>query len=214
MGALLAFHLAKNHPDTTRGVIVLSNAMWLKSPWPTWGLKLVDRLRVPDFWIAKSAPDLGDREQRALHLTYNAQPVRTVISLLRAGESLAEQLQGVKAPTLILHGALDSVAPVSNAWRVAVRLGAVQKKTVIFQQSHHILTRDIERDAVRRRDQSLPPHPRRDITGTLTSAWFRSAARKQPEEGPHDAASPFLRPQLTLHAKSFPNPASLDNKCK
>jgi len=149
MGSLLAFHLAKNHPDTTRGVIALSNAMWLKSPWPTWGLKLIDRLRLPDFWMAKSAPDLGDREQRALHLTYNAQAVRTVISLMRAGESLSEQLQGVKAPTLILHGALDNVAPVSNACRVAVRLGAVQKKTVIFERSHHILTRDVERDAVR-----------------------------------------------------------------
>lgn len=149
MGALLAFHLAKNHPDTTLGVIALSNAMWLKSPWPTWGLKAIDRLRVPDFWIAKSAPDLGDREQRALHLTYNAQPVRSVISLLRAGESLSQQLHRVKAPTLILHGALDSVAPVSNAWRVAVRLGALQKKTVIFERSHHILTRDVERDAVR-----------------------------------------------------------------
>ena len=150
MGALLAFHLAKNHPDTTRGVIALSNAMWLKSPWPTWGLKLVDRLRLPDFWMAKSAPDLGDREQRAKHLTYNAQPIRAVISLLRAGESLSEQLHGVKAPALILHGALDNVAPVSNAWRVSVRLGSVQKQTVIFERSHHILTRDVERDAVRR----------------------------------------------------------------
>jgi esterase/lipase len=48
-----------------------------------------------------------------------------------------------------LHGALDAVAPVSNAWRVSVRLGAVQKKTVIFERSHHILTRDVEREAVR-----------------------------------------------------------------
>jgi esterase/lipase len=30
-----------------------------------------------------------------------------------------------------------------------VRLGAVQKKTVIFERSHHILTRDVEREAVR-----------------------------------------------------------------
>jgi carboxylesterase len=149
MGALLAFHLAKNHPDTTLGVIALSNAMWLKSPWPAWGLKLVDLLRIPDFWMSKSAPDLGDREQRALHLTYNAQPVRAAVSLLRAGEALSEQLHLVKAPTLLLHGALDSVAPVSNAPRVSVRLGAVNKRTVIFERSHHILTRDVERDAVR-----------------------------------------------------------------
>jgi carboxylesterase len=150
MGSLLAFHLAANHAQTTAGVIALANAMWLKSPWPAWGLKLVDRLRFPDFWMPKSAPDLGDREERALHLTYNAQPVRAAVSLLRAGESLSQELHRVKAPTLLLHGALDAVAPVSNAWRVSVRLGAIQKRTVIFERSHHILTRDVEREAVRR----------------------------------------------------------------
>jgi len=149
MGSLLAFHLAANHPDSTAGVLALSNAMWLKSPWPTWPLKLIDRLRLPDFWMSKSAPDLSDREQRALHLTYNAQPIRAAISLLRAGEQLSEQLSRVKAPTLLLHGALDAVAPVSNAWRVSVRLGTVDKRIVIFPRSHHILTRDVERDAVR-----------------------------------------------------------------
>ena len=55
----------------------------------------------------------------------------------------------MKAPTLLLHGALDAVAPASNAGRVSVRLGAINKRTVILQRSHHILTRDVERDTVR-----------------------------------------------------------------
>ena len=59
------------------------------------------------------------------------------------------QLTRVHAPTLILHGARDRVTPVANAWRVAMRLGTTQKRTVIFVRSHHILTRDVERDAVR-----------------------------------------------------------------
>jgi esterase/lipase len=149
MGSLLAFHLAANHPRTTLGVMALSNAMWLRAPWPTLPLKLIDRLRLPDFSLAKSAPDLGDPEQRALHLTYNAQPIRAAISLLRAGEALSTQLHRVKATTLLLHGALDAVTPVANAWRVAVRLGTTEKRTVIFPRSRHILTRDVERDAVR-----------------------------------------------------------------
>jgi len=149
MGSLLAFHLAAKHPESTLGVIAMANAMWLKSPWPTWALKLIDRLHVPDFWMSKSAPDIGDRQERALHLTYNAQPIRAAISLLRAGEALSEQLHRVQAPTLLLHGALDAVAPVSNAWRVSVRLGALQKRTVILERSHHILTRDVERETVR-----------------------------------------------------------------
>jgi carboxylesterase len=150
MGALLAFHLAAQHPDKTAGVVAMSNAVWLKSPWPVWPMKLVERLRLPDFWMSKSGSDLGDREQRALHLTYNAQPVRAAISLMRAGEAFSEELHRVKAPTLILHGALDAVTPVSNAWRVAVRLGTVDKRVVILPRSRHILTRDVERDVVRR----------------------------------------------------------------
>lgn len=150
MGALLAFHLAAKHPERTAGVIAMANAVWLRSPWPTLPMRLIDRLRLPDFSMPKSGPDLGDREQRVLHLTYNAQPLRAAISLMRAGELFAEELHRVRAPTLILHGALDRVTPVSNAWRVSVRLGSVDKRTVIFPRSHHILTRDVEREAVRR----------------------------------------------------------------
>jgi carboxylesterase len=151
MGSLLAFHLAAAHPDTTLGVIAMANAMWLGRPWPTLPLKLVDRIRfIPDFMMAKkNGPDLGDPAERAVHLTYNAQPIRSAISLLRAGEALAEELHRVRAPVLLLHGALDRVAPVENAWRVSVRLGSLRKRTVIFPRSRHILTRDVERDAVR-----------------------------------------------------------------
>lgn len=152
MGSLLAFHLAAKYPDTTCGVIALANAMWLGQPWPTLPLKIVDRLRfIPDFMMSKKGgPDLGDDAERAVHLTYNAQPIRAAISLVRAGEELADELHRVRAPALLLHGALDRVAPVENAWRVSVRLGSLQKRTVIFPRSRHILTRDVERDAVRR----------------------------------------------------------------
>lgn len=149
MGALLALHLAKNHPESTLGVVALANAMWLGHPWPTLPLQLIGRLRLPDFWMSKTAPDLGDSEQRAVHLTYNAQPIHAAISLLKAGQELSEQLHRVHSPTLLLHGALDAVAPVQNAFRVAVRLGTTDKRTVVFERSRHILTRDVERDAVR-----------------------------------------------------------------
>jgi carboxylesterase len=149
MGAVLCFELAARYPETTAGIVAMANAVWLRSPWPALGLRLADRLRLPDFWMPKSGPDLGDREQRAVHLTYNAQPVRAAVSLLRAGERVASRLHQVRAPALLLHGALDAVTPVSNAWRVAVRLGSTQKRTVILPRSKHILTRDVERDTVR-----------------------------------------------------------------
>jgi carboxylesterase len=149
MGALLALHLAAAHPQSTAAVIAMANAVWLKSPWPTLPMKLLDRLHLPDFSLPKDGADLGDAEQRALHLTYDAQPLRAAISLLRAGEDFIPRLHQVKAPTLLLHGALDDVTPVSNAWRVAVRLGTTDKRIVILPRSRHILTRDVEREVVR-----------------------------------------------------------------
>lgn len=150
MGAVLAFRLAARHPRSTAGVIALANALWLKSPYPTLALQLAERLRLPDIWLKKAAPGVGDPEQRAAHLTYDAVPMRAAVALLRAGESTAAELHLVKAPTLLLHGALDDVAPVANAWRAAVRLGTLQKRTVILPRSQHILTRDVERDVVKR----------------------------------------------------------------
>lgn len=149
MGAVLALRLAAANPQTTAGLIVMSNAVWLGNPWPTLPLKLLERLRIPDFSLSKSGPDLGDREQRALHLTHNSQPIHAAISLVRGGEATVNELSRVHSPTLILHGARDRVTPVANAWRVAMRLGTTQKRTVIFERSHHILTRDVEREAVR-----------------------------------------------------------------
>ncbi|HKY41233.1 MAG TPA: alpha/beta fold hydrolase [Polyangiaceae bacterium] len=149
MGAVLSFELAARYPDITAGVVAMANAVWLRSPWPALGLKLADRLRIPDFWMPKSGPDLSDRVERAIHLTYNAQPMRAAISLLRGGERISAELHRVKAPALLLHGVKDAVAPVSNAWRVAVRLGSIRKRTVLLPRSKHILTRDVERDTVR-----------------------------------------------------------------
>jgi len=150
LGAVLALTLAAQHPHTTLGVVALANAVWLQSPWPSWGLKVVERLRLPDFWMAKAGPDIADREQKVRHLTYNAQPVRAAVSLLRAGERLIPQLHKVQAPALVIHGQHDAVCPVSNAWRLAVRLGSLQKRIVILPQSRHIITRDIDRDLLRK----------------------------------------------------------------
>ena len=63
---------------------------------------------------------------------------------------LRERLGELRCPTLILHCARDRVCPVSNAWRVAERLGSEDCRVVILTRSRHILTRDREHAAVRR----------------------------------------------------------------
>lgn len=130
------------------GLVLLGNALWLAQPFPGLLLRLVDALKLPDFGFPKFTTDLGDPEARRDHTTYPSQPVGGAIDVQRAGKRLRAELHRVACPTLILHGALDRTCPVSNAWRLAERLGTTDVQVRVLPRSRHVLTRDVERDHV------------------------------------------------------------------
>ncbi len=149
LGSLLAAHLAATEPARARGLALLANAAWLASPFPSWPLHLLRALHAPDFAIPKAGADIADPEARASHVTYNTQPVHAAFQVLRAGEIVRPELERVRCPTLVVHGARDRVCPVRNARRVMALLGASDRRMVIMPRSRHIVTRDYDRDAVR-----------------------------------------------------------------
>jgi carboxylesterase len=150
LGSLLAAELAALHPERVRALVMLANAAWLASPFPTWPLRLVAALRLPDFALPKLAADIADPEARRTHLTYSTQPVRAAVEVLRAGERVRALLSKVRCPTLIVHGARDRVCPPRNAERVAALLGSRDVRVVVLPRSRHIVTRDVERSLLRR----------------------------------------------------------------
>ena len=150
MGALLAAHLASRHPERVAGLVLLANAAWLTSPFPSWPLMAIAALKLPDFAFPKFGSDIGDAYARSLNLTYSSQPVHAAIEVLKAGRVVQAKLGDVRCPTLILHGGRDRVCPARNAERVAELLGTRDRRVVILPESHHIVTRDIERAEVRR----------------------------------------------------------------
>ena len=149
MGALMAAHLAITYPERVAGLVLLANAAWLRSPL-SWALRVGGALRIPDFLMRKQGSDIADPEARASQITYSADPVHAAIDLERSGRRMREQLGRIRCPTLIIHGALDRVCPVQNAWRVAGLLGTTDVRVVILPRSHHIVTRDVERADVAR----------------------------------------------------------------
>lgn len=149
MGSLLATELTLQAPGDVAGLILLSNAFWLKAPYPAWALWGAGACGVAGLQLRKAGSDIGDPVARGSHVTYMAQPLSGALEVFRAGERLRDRLSDVHRPTLILHGAKDRVCPVENAWRVAQRLGAARSRVVIFPRSHHIITRDAERQQVR-----------------------------------------------------------------
>jgi carboxylesterase len=149
LGSLIATELTLNAPGDVAGLVVISPAFWLKSPHPALTLRAAFALGLGHLYMDKSGPDLGDPEARRTHITYDAQPLHSATSVEAAGRRLRGELFRLNRPTLILHGALDRVCPVRGASRMAQALGTTDVKVRIFPHSHHILTRDSEKDQVR-----------------------------------------------------------------
>jgi carboxylesterase len=148
LGSVLATHLAVTRPERVRALVLLANAFWLASPFPSLVLGAIDALGIPDFRLPKVAADIADPEARRTHLTYGEHPVHAAVEVRRVGALIRRRLPEVRVPTLILHGARDRVCPVQNADRVAHRLGVSDVRVVILPRSRHILTRDLEKKTV------------------------------------------------------------------
>jgi len=149
MGSLLAAELAIEHPEHVRGLVLLANALWLRAPL-AFALRASGLLRLPDFMMKKGGSNISDLAARKTQISYTADPVHAAIDLERSARDLRGRLARVRCPTLILHGALDGVCPVQNAWRAANLLGTRDVRVVILPRSQHIITRDVERDVVAR----------------------------------------------------------------
>jgi carboxylesterase len=149
LGSLVAAHLAVTRKNDVCALGMLANATRLGSPFPTVALKLVERLRIPDFSVPKGPADIGDPAMRATQLTYGTQPIHAAIEVLRAGERVEKELGAIDAPAFIAHGRYDLVCPVANAARVAGLLGSREKHVEILPRSHHIVTRDYDRETLR-----------------------------------------------------------------
>jgi len=157
LGALLAAHLAAAHPDRVAGLVALSNATRLRLPSPGLMLMLCAAFRPfgNDFYVPKDGADIRDAEARLLHLTYDVTPVRSAIEVLRAGRLVRRELAKVKCPTLVVHGKLDRVCPVGNAYRFAAALGTTDVEVAIMPRSGHIVSADADRDEVARRIEAF-----------------------------------------------------------
>jgi len=149
MGSLMAAHLSIAHPERVRGLVLLANAAWLR-PTLAFALRAGGLLGLPDFLMKKSGSDIADPEARRTQISYSADPVHSAIDLERSGRLMRARFGEIRCPTLIIHGALDRVCPVENAWRVAHLLGTRDVRVVILPHSHHIVTRDVERAEVAR----------------------------------------------------------------
>lgn len=157
MGSLIALDLAADFPELVAAVGVLGSPIRLPWPYPSLALSLVARLRVPDFTVRKSGPDILDPEARRTQVTYEEQPAHAGNEVRLAGRRVEARLGLVRCPAFVAHGRADRVCPVNNARIVHAKLGtrASEKELLLLERSHHIITRDLERGMLRTRLQAF-----------------------------------------------------------
>jgi len=150
LGSLLSAELAATRPADVLALGMLANATRLTPLTTALPLRIIERLRLPDFGIPKAGADIQDPEARRTHLTYSVQRVHGAIDVMRTGARVErEVLRDVRCPLFVAHGALDHVCPVGNAERVAAKVASTDKTVVILPRSAHIVTRDYDRDLLR-----------------------------------------------------------------
>ena len=146
MGALLAIHLASR--SWAREGLPDFSALALLAPaidftGPSWAfVNLVGRLPALPFIISKSrdvqgAPPSDDG-------SYAAIPLRWAGELRALSHDALGLAHRVRAPALILHGAMDRTVAPSGSRKLAQRLASPRVEQRILPRSGHVLPLDVE----------------------------------------------------------------------
>lgn len=151
LGGLLALHFAATAAaGRVAGLVCCGVPLHLTDPRFTvlrwlYRLPLVRRL---DLAIPKRGRDISDPMLRAASHSYASIPLAAVVELLALQDVVRGEVARVTTPTLILHGRHDHTAPFENAAQLAAALSSAPVESVAFERSWHVLTEDVEREAV------------------------------------------------------------------
>jgi carboxylesterase len=153
MGAVLATRLAIDQREAIAGVVMLAPAFHL----PFWQRVALRALR-PAGAIARNiyfhkpgGSDIHDAAARQVHPGSRLMPLSAALNLIELSDCVRPVLPELIQPTLLIHSRQDHTCPFdANAEFVMGRIGAVEKRAVVLEESYHVITVDSEKDVVAR----------------------------------------------------------------
>jgi carboxylesterase len=163
LGSILALHLAANHPDKVRGVLLYSPTLWINGwamPWYMKLFRLVPCKFMASYFQFPDVETLGIKCDRVREFVKTAlssmdcsdmgtagTPAATVIEHRWMVQALQGNLGKIRQPTLIVHSREDDHADINNATYLQRALGGIVD-TVVLQDSYHMVTLDRQRHIV------------------------------------------------------------------
>jgi carboxylesterase len=162
MGALVACALARELPGRVDGLVLLAPA--LRLAWPGRLAAALARrtplARLHPFVRKTSGSDVADPEMRRANPCLEVVPLAAVAELEALAARVDEGLPEVRAPALVVAGALDRTVTLAGARRMARRLGG-GARLLVLPRSAHLVGIDVERERcageARAFLESLPP---------------------------------------------------------
>ena len=163
MGAMLALHLAANHPDDVHGTALFAPTLWLDGwgvPWYGALFKLVLHKWVADLVPFSEREPFGIKDARVRDLVLGAlqsgdssragmlsTPGSSMLELRWLVREVRRELSGIRQPALIIHPREDDRSDVKNAMYLSRNLGGIVD-LVVLDDSYHIITLDRQRHVV------------------------------------------------------------------
>jgi carboxylesterase len=170
LGAVLSLILAAEFPEDVAGVVCLSPTLFYDGwnvPWYHKLIPLVNytplkyfsyfrerepfglkdealRNKVAEQYKKMSLHDSGD----AASLGYAHFPVRLFCEMRPLIAQCKRILPSVTSPVLLIQAANDDMTSPKNAEFIRDRVSSVRSELVLLKQSYHLVTADLEREAV------------------------------------------------------------------
>jgi carboxylesterase len=148
MGSLLALHLAHEHAGETLAVAALAPALELANQRSAevsrWIRNLPRLTRRFEIVPKKSSPNGAER----LTPAYDEIPLRALASMLDLQRRVRSELCEIRTPALLAEGGRDQTVAARSVAAVEAGLGSIRKTRLLFPRSGHILTEDVEQEAV------------------------------------------------------------------
>lgn len=144
MGGLLTLQTALEHPDVA-GIICINAVIEDAGPLRDMVQQMIE---AGEESFDAIGSDIADPDQA--EASYDATPLRPLLSMMDAGDGIRPRLGEITCPALLMTSPQDHVVAPSNSDFIAASLGGPVER-VTLERSYHVATLDYDRELIAQR---------------------------------------------------------------
>jgi len=141
MGGALSLRFASEFPAA--GIVTMSTPYALPEDPRTRYVKFISNFKP---YFDKGKSDFQDQEALKGHISYHANPTRSIGELLDLLTEMRAVLPTITTPALLMHSHNDQYVHTENLTKIYNALGSADKTMFWLEKSGHVIPREPERE--------------------------------------------------------------------